>query len=36
MERANAQAHPQTAPTGTSSQLAQTLVLFQAQRIWVE
>jgi hypothetical protein len=36
MERLNTQAHPQTAATGPSSQMAQTLVLFQAQRIWIE
>lgn len=36
MEHANTQAHPNTTPAGTSSQLAQTLVLFQAQRVWIE
>lgn len=36
MEHLNAKAHPQIAPEGPSSQLAQTLVLFQAQRVWVE
>ncbi|MBU2934978.1 MULTISPECIES: hypothetical protein [Pacificibacter] len=36
MEDRNAKAHPQTALEGASSQLAQTLVLFQAQRVWVE
>ncbi|MBU2866472.1 hypothetical protein [Pacificibacter marinus] len=36
MEDRNAKAHPRTALEGASSQLAQTLVLFQAQRVWVE
>lgn len=36
MELLNAKAHPQTAPEGPSEQMAQTLVLFQAQRVWVE
>ncbi|RPE71695.1 hypothetical protein EDD53_0821 [Pacificibacter maritimus] len=36
MERLNAQAHPQTATSGPSPEMAQTLMLFQAQRIWVE
>lgn len=36
MEHLNAKAHPQTVPMGPSPELAQTLVLFQAQRVWVE
>jgi hypothetical protein len=36
MEHLNAKAHPKTTPVGPSPELAQTLVLFQAQRVWVE
>ena len=36
MEQLNAKAHPKTALEGPSAQMAQTLVLFQAQRVWIE
>jgi hypothetical protein len=36
MEQYHEQGHPQTAAAAPSAQMAETLVLFQAQRVWVE